>query len=386
MSIAGSTRLLGRTRGPADAAARRAYDAPMPRCGRRRCAALLLALVALPASGGDRDPAGVPPAGTAPYPPSVDPPQREIDRAIDRGVAYLRSEQDGFGGFGTTAGETGLALWALRHCGVAKDHPAALRAAERLERDIPEPSNYATSLGICGLLAHDLPKHRERVQKAADFLVRGQCENGQWSYLSKGARRNGGDNSNTQCVALALGAAKLRGVHVPPDTMLRIVEFAARTQNEDGGWGYSEKQAAASYGSMTAGVLMSWVLGSASLSGTDPRKVSFLEEREAKRALEWLARSFDAESNPGNEKSSDNWNVYWLWSVERAGVLGRFDRVGRHDWYAEGAKWLLRKQTEKGAWTDERTIADTCWALLFLRRGTLSVITPGEGERGAETK
>lgn len=363
----------------------------MKSCRRRAVGAAqaaILVLAALPASGADRDPAG-PAPGPVPQSPGAkapeDPPQREIDAAVERGVKFLRAQQDGDGGFGTTAGETGLALWALRHCGVPKNDPAVVRAAARLERDIPDGNTYGTSLGICGLLAHDLPKHRERIQKAVDALVRGQCDNGQWSYLCKGPGRSVGDNSNTQCAALALGAAKLRGLKVPAASLQRLLEFAVKTQNEDGGWGYSEHQASKSYGSMTAGVLMCWLLGSGGLAETDPRKTSFLDDDVAKRALSWLGRSFIADANPGDNSRSENWKIYWLWSVERAGVLGGFERLGRVTWYPAGAKHLLARQTDKGGWTDERTLPDTCWALLFLRRGTTSVITPRGDELGPTT-
>lgn len=352
--------------------------APM---ARRLRAALLLATATLAAaaaggaSGADGDrpaPGGGAAAADAAAPPS----DAEVNRAVERGMKFLRAEQHADGGFGTTPGETGLALWAMRHCGAAKDDPAAVRAAERLAKDLPDGNSYNDSLGLCGLLAHDPVAHRERIQKVLDELVKGQCDNGQWSYLCNRAGRSVGDNSNTQCVALALGAAKLRGFKVPAATTQRLLDFVVKTQNADGGWGYSQHQSAGSYGGMTAGMYMAWGLASASLVGVDPRTIPLREDPVAVRATAWLGRSFDPATNPGNGE----FTIYWLWSMERAGTILGFDRVGKHPWYAEGARWLLSRQTDKGAWTDERTVPDTCWALLFLRRGTVTVITPRDGE------
>jgi squalene cyclase len=192
--------------------------------------------------------------------PDASPTPAAIDRAVARGLKWLLSEQREDGSFGTTAGETGLALWALRHCGTARDDRASLRAAERLERDLPDGTTYGGALGVCGLLAQDPVRHRDRIRKTLDALARGQCENGQWSYLCGRGRREVGDNSNTQIALLALGAARRRGIDVPDDVMRRSLGFVLSTQNADGGWGYARKQSADSYGSMTAGMLMSAAL------------------------------------------------------------------------------------------------------------------------------
>ena len=53
------------------------------------------------------------------------------------------------------------------------------------------------------------------------------------------------------------------------------------------------------------------------------------------------------------------------------------ERFGSHEWYAEGAEYLLRTQHPTGEWAveqgefmaKERTdVLDTCLAILFLKR------------------
>jgi hypothetical protein len=73
--------------------------------------------------------------------------------------------------------------------------------------------------------------------------------------------------------------------------------------------------------------------------------------------------------------------------MERVGMLYGTDRIGPHDWYPEGANHLLSTQKE-GVWggTDnfpKEVHVDTCFAILFLRRGTAPlkpVATGGGGD------
>jgi hypothetical protein len=80
--------------------------------------------------------------------------------------------------------------------------------------------------------------------------------------------------------------------------------------------------------------------------------------------------------------------------VERAGALAGTERFGEHAWYKEGVDWLLANQNKVGSWggyaaamrvvlaerqpaqnvpqihDEGKRIADTAWAILFLRRAT----------------
>jgi len=61
-------------------------------------------------------------------------------------------------------------------------------------------------------------------------------------------------------------------------------------------------------------------------------------------------------------------------------VLAGVDWMGEHDWYGEGADYLLGTQERSGNWRVEgRPLVSTCFALLFLKKGTIPV------SRGAVT-
>ena len=68
-----------------------------------------------------------------------------------------------------------------------------------------------------------------------------------------------------------------------------------------------------------------------------------------------------------------------LYALERAGSLSFTQTFGAHDWYAEGSKYLVDGQKSDGSWDAKsgfkRTVWDTCFAVLFLRRATAPVAT-----------
>ncbi len=69
-------------------------------------------------------------------------------------------------------------------------------------------------------------------------------------------------------------------------------------------------------------------------------------------------------------------DLYFLWSVERVGVLYDLPTIGRKDWYRWGAEMLVANQKPQGNWADggypgTNLVIDTCLALLFLKRGNL---------------
>ena len=65
---------------------------------------------------------------------------------------------------------------------------------------------------------------------------------------------------------------------------------------------------------------------------------------------------------------------YFLWSVERVAVAYGLDKIGNKDWYKYGADLLLVNQEADGSWQGSYGSygADTCFALLFLRKADLA--------------
>jgi hypothetical protein len=97
--------------------------------------------------------------------------------------------------------------------------------------------------------------------------------------------------------------------------------------------------------------------------------------RAIRDALAWLQDNFDVTKNPGQPANA--WHHYYLYGLERAGILSRSRFVGKFDWYLEGAQFLLASQRGNGSWAgDQAGTIDTSFAILFLRRSTTRPYNP----------
>jgi hypothetical protein len=62
-------------------------------------------------------------------------------------------------------------------------------------------------------------------------------------------------------------------------------------------------------------------------------------------------------------------DYYYLWSLERVGVIYNIKEINGKDWYDWGSKIIVTNQQADGSWKEAFPGAvDTCFALLFLKR------------------
>jgi hypothetical protein len=76
-----------------------------------------------------------------------------------------------------------------------------------------------------------------------------------------------------------------------------------------------------------------------------------------------------------NNEMSHGWgDLYFLWSVERAGVIYGVDKIGGIDWYDVGSTALVRAQMPDGTWGLGKYGAEvnTAFAVLFLCKANLA--------------
>lgn len=224
------------------------------------------------------------------------------------------------------------------------------------------------------------------------------------------------DNSNTQFGIIGLWLARKHGV--PVENALNAVErrFLA-SQDPNGGWSYSIGISSQSTGSMTAAGLLGLATGIARRDSyrekNKPRKDQVLKtkpkandpfftpvEPKAKkgepekktdpsekvrrtpavqRGLAALGAFFAAKARGagggGGEQPAPGREYYFLWSVERVGVIFGVDKIGGLDWYDTGGSWLLANQNSNGSWgvlqTPGGPPVSTSFALLFLCKADL---------------
>lgn len=369
-----------------------------------------------------------------------------VEAAIDRGVAHLLAAQDPEGGFGTYPGypaaQTALVIHTLRVCGVPADDPSIDRAYASLRREIRaarrERAMRTYTAGLCLMALADRTRgaapdraprrgtpRRPPPDAAADLPIAadlvawlGACQSltGAWRYGSDqpyGARGTGQDDhdhSNTQYAILGLRAAAQCGAEVPTETWQRALDHLLGAQEATGpevrdaaprgpgatsapvvararGWMYTSAadparlpRGAAPTIAMTATGVASVIIARDALAARSllPHRTAAAADRSIRDGLAWLASRFDVSNRVPH-------HLYAMYALERAADLAATDWIGGRDWYGEGAAVLLDEQAADGSWRDPAgTHAETCFALLFLRRaertGPRPTLTPATAD------
>ncbi len=326
--------------------------------------------------------------------PDPQPEQTVEQQLIERGVAYIRGEQKPDGSFERDTGMTALGLYALAHAGLDREDRAFERGLRWLLANQARPDTYSSSLTIMALSTLDAALFKKQIRRLAKLIARGQCENGQWTYKLKRGRA-GGDNSNTQFALIALWYARRAGAEVDRGVFGKALAYFLSTQNEDGGWGYTEKGRKKSYGSMTATGLVSVLIARAAVTKRKVADLAGRREPGEAAAIKWLAGHLALDRNPEanftlaagkgrarKEITDSFWRHYWLWSLERSMAAAGVSKLGDRDWYAEGVKHLAASIRDDGSWVgSESALKATTFAVLFLSRATRKAIVTEKAER-----
>ncbi|MCP3919102.1 MAG: hypothetical protein GY711_26465 [bacterium] len=300
--------------------------------------------------------------------------QDEVDAAIQRGVAFLLEEQASNGGLkasGRSArpGASALAVYALIKSGVDPGHEAIRRALTSLAyQEIT--TTYDVACVIMALAAATELEERDWLEELTRELLGWQRRHG-WGYPV------GNDLSNTQYAALGLRAAALAGIEVPDRAWLELAKAVGGFEGASGGYTY-RRGSGRPTGSMTSAGIGTLAICDAMLTRskalTRRQRKGF--EKRKNEGLEWLARNFTVSANPG----AGGWLYYYLYGLERVGGLTGERAFGGHDWYREGARYLVDQQDERGYWGGRTSVYQTAFALLFLSRATSTPVT-GRGSR-----
>jgi len=351
------------------------------------------------------------------------PSPDDIIRAIDRGVAWLKAQQQEDGSYGPCIGgpvdyeghavedpacyrlgPTAFALFALATCKVPKTDPVIERGLEWLQKTPGKDyryTSYESSAIILMLNAvNDTPVPaspkacvRSTTSKPPPgsrftpeewhwmddrirhlISARESCfgADGGFGYYA-GKRGKYADVSATQFAILALRLASFAGYPVEKvrSTVWRDTAKYLKDIELMGGFPYHAGSAPSS--GMTAAAVSSLLICREQLMLRNAKVPSWIAEL-VDGGLGYLDKNFEVASNPSAHfYGKDHYHYCHLYAIERAGVLsGRHD-IGEKPWYATGAAWLLDKQAGSGAWRDstcmdpEETLG-TCFALLFLRR------------------
>jgi hypothetical protein len=326
----------------------------------------------------------------------------QVREAIDRGVAWMKNQQQPNGNWGEVVGYPGgmtsLCTLALLNCGVSPDDPAIKKALNYL-RAIEPQKTYVVALQTM-VFCRATPERdarliRRNVKWLEDVQIRAQPYEGSWSYPGLS-----GDNSNSQFALLALHEADRvkdkTGVKVQDRTWRLAQAYWQKAQNSDGSWPYrwttrgaGGEQAGS--GSMTAAGITSLIIANGMVQEPDARvegdrilccRRADTESTHVERGIRWLERRFSVSHNPGS--AGQHWLLYYLYGLERVGRMTNRRFFGEHDWYREGADYLLKmKQTDaaqlRDYWSgkdlmEANDVIATSFALLFLSKGRWPIL------------
>jgi hypothetical protein len=195
------------------------------------------------------------------------------DRAIRDGLAYLASNQDANGSFGTNRYKGNVAVSSLAAMAFmagghlpgrgkyGKNVNLALKYVLSQERDNPVPGYLCDNPGgafnglhgpmyghgfgtlflgeVYGMVQNKemRDKLRGTLRKAVKLIVNTQNTEGGWRYQPQPA---GADISVTICQIMALRSARNAGIAVPKSTVDGCIKYVKDCRNADGGYRYTK--------------------------------------------------------------------------------------------------------------------------------------------------
>jgi len=226
---------------------------------------------------------------------------------------------------------------------------------------------HAAGKGVTITGQQNLPENGQGASKHA----------GGWRY---GQAMDDADLSATQFVLLALRAASQAGYpieKVSPKTWEAVAQYVKNSQKADGGFPY--QIGGQPTGSMTACGVGCLLICKEQMALSETRKPPAWIDGAIANGMGWLDKNFDAEHNIGETGH----HFYYLYGIERVGDLSGRREFNGKDWYLRGATLLVERQDADGKWQDGSSfrphdVLGTCFALLFLKRATIPVVTISE--------
>ena len=301
---------------------------------------------------------------------------KAVEKAIQKGVAFLKKSQSADGSWGdakpgsrSMTGPTALVTYALLESDISPQDDQVQKALYWMAKYPQEEGTYALGLR-CNAWQVANRSTRGKYLKCLRYDAKKLWMAGKYGcyhYVADPKKPGKGfDNSNTQYGLLGVWAAARDNLEVPMQYWNACIKHWEKCQNADGGWAYGAS--GASTPTMTAaGVASLFVCYDQARSGEFTKCNNRITQYpRVKRGLDWFDKNF-----AGTMKGVGGWTYYYLYGVERVGLASGYKYFGTSDWYQMGAKFLLAKQGGGGNWG---SVVNTSFALLFLVRGRNAVI------------
>ena len=328
--------------------------------------------------------------GQRPLPRETVSGQPGVQRAMDKAIAYLWSQQVGLGSWPVSTSSsytegyyntrpTAQVMLALMGTGVKLRDKRLSKALRYLEtRNTPRTEGIALRAMVWeqayrqrGGLYH------RRLGRDVNALIVGTTTGGYYYRVDYGSSSSQNCYSWSPPMGVAAGARQR--VRVPRKYWQVCLTYWTKQQKADGGWAYQTTSTASSRGKpsaywTTAG-LATCALCLRQLYGPEAvRRMSGSSTECLRKGFSWMDKNFrgvvglrgDSSYYLSTYRSSENSVYAGLWHLSRLGLLTGRRKIADLDWYRVGCEYLLSTQGADGSWGDPTS---TARAILFLVNG-----------------
>ncbi len=279
---------------------------------------------------------------------------REVDAAIERGLAFLQSRQLPDGSFATTKRGQSAAVCSL--AGISFLGRGVRPGIGQLGTTLDKIGQYVLACSQdSGFVCNDDAKSHgdmyehgfstlfiaelygtgiatgigTKLRQAVDLIIRSQNSQGGWRYKPMPADA---DISVTVCQAMALRAARNAGIAVPSETIDRLVAYLRRSQNADGGFMYQ----------LTGGESRFPLTAAASVAIYN---AGIARGNEIEEAMRYLIKNYAACRSPES-------NYFYYAHYYSAQAFRHFGGDQWPSWYNRLRDIILTRQQPDGGWFD----------------------------------
>jgi hypothetical protein len=274
----------------------------------------------------------------------------ESRQSIERGLAWLASQQAEDGSYGSSShygphvGITGLAGMAFISDGST---PGRGRYGKQVDACLTFVLDHSSESGLLAaetshgpMYGHGFatlflaevygmspkPEVRETLRKAVRLIVMSQNEEGGWRYQPV---RADADISVTICQIMALRAARNAGIYVDKQVIDRAIEYVKQSQNLDGGFRYMLSSGGSAFARSAAGVAALQYAG-------------LYEGEEIERGLTYVLRF-----QPPTDQTPGHYFYGHYYAAQAMYLAGDSHW---HDWWPSIRDELISKQEGEGFW------------------------------------
>lgn len=284
----------------------------------------------------------------------------ELDEAINRGIAYLLTEQGEDGSFGSGRFGKNVAVTALACIALLSDGnlPGRGEHAKALEKGLEFILSTSTETGLLAADSTNGPMYghgfatlflgevygmtqgggesrlatrtHEALVKAVRLIERSQNNEGGWRYNPVPFDA---DVSVTICQIMALRSARNAGIEVPKETIDKAVEYVRQCQNNDGGFRYQLSTGFSAFPRSAAGVASLYYAG-------------IYKDEALDRGVQYLMDT----GLPGKDQNATAHYFYGHYYAVQSMYLAGGQSWAT--WWPHVRSELLARQTKNGSWED----------------------------------